>query len=436
LPEAANASTDARCDQQWAAADPIEFVSPRPWVTLSLLLGVFSINYMDRQILAILAQPIKTDLALSDVQVGLLYGAAFAVLYATAGMPIARHADRADRARIINWSLVFFSLMSAACGLAANYWQLIAARIGVAIGEGGTNPPSHSMISDLYPLDRRSTAMAVFSLGPHIGVLLGFLIGGWVGQFWGWRPAFVVAGLLGLIFAIPSWLYLREVPRENNATDVVASVPIRSVLRTMTSQASGRHLLLGATVFSIAGYSVIGWLPALLIRSGGLGPGAVGSILALVLGVVGSAGTLLGGALADRLGKASPAWRLKLVAVVLLLMAPAWAATFLASTPATMVALLVLPGAFLGFYLGPTFAMIQSIVEPGMRATAAALLLFFINVVGLGLGPLVVGALSDALSSVAGPDSLRFALLAVPPLCVWAAYHYYVASRTIALHLL
>ncbi len=156
----------------------------------------------------------------------------------------------------------------------------------------------------------------------------------------------------------------------------------------------------------------------------------------MTLGVVGGAGTLLRGALADRLGKASPAWRLKLVAVVLLLMAPAWAAAFLSGNAAAMVALLVFPEAFLGFYLGPTFAMIQSIVEPHMRATAAALLLFLINVIGLGIGPLAVGVLSDALSSVAGPDSLRFALLATPPLCIWAAYHYYVASRTIGLHLL
>ncbi len=151
MPEAANASADAGGDRQWQAAGPIEAPSRRPWTTLLLLLGVFSINYMDRQILAILAQPIKTDLALSDMQVGLLYGAAFAVLYATVGIPIARHADHANRTRIVNWSLVLFSLMSAACGLAANYWQLIAARIGVALSEGGTNSPSHSMIRIFTP---------------------------------------------------------------------------------------------------------------------------------------------------------------------------------------------------------------------------------------------------------------------------------------------
>ena len=331
-------------------------------VTMSILVAIFSINFMDRQILAILAEPIKRDLALSDTEVGLLYGLAFAALYATAAIPIARYADHANRARIINWSLVLFSLMSMACGLAANYWQLIAARVGVAIGEGGTNPPSHSMITDLYPVSRRSTAMAVFSLGPHIGLLLGFLIGGWVGQLWGWRTAFLFAGLGGLAFAAPSFMLLGE--RRRDRSDGVEAVrPVSVIFRTVMTQASTRHLFLGATVFSVAAYSVIGWLPSLLIRDGGFGTGAAGTVLALVLGLAGAVGTMLGGTLADRLGKDDPAWRLKVVAVVLLLLAPAWAAVFLATHSATMLAFLLLPGALLGFYLGPTFAMVQSLTK-------------------------------------------------------------------------
>ena len=320
--------------------------------------------------------------------------------------------------------------MSMACGLAANYWQLIAARVGVAIGEGGTNPPSHSMITDLYPVSRRSTAMAVFSLGPHIGLLLGFLIGGWVGQLWGWRTAFLFAGLGGLAFAAPSFMLLGE-PRRDRSDGVEAVRPVSVVFRTVMTQASTRHLFLGATVYSVAAYSVIGWLPSLLIRDGGFGTGAAGTVLALVLGLAGAVGTMLGGTLADRLGKDDPAWRLKVVAVVLLLLAPAWAAVFLATHSATMLAFLLLPGALLGFYLGPTFAMVQSLTKPTSRATVAALLLFPVNVVGLGLGPLAVGVMSDALSPIVGRDSLRVALMVVPPLCLWAAFHYYAASRTI-----
>ena len=167
---------------------------------------MFALNFMDRQILAVLAEPIKRDLALSDTQLGLLYGLAFAVFYSTLGIPLARLADRFDRARILTWSVALFSLMTALCGVAASYWQLLLARIGVGVGEAGTNPPSHSMIADLYPVDRRSTAMAIFALGPCLGVLLGFLVGGWLGQILGWRAAFLVAGVAGLVVAAAAHL--------------------------------------------------------------------------------------------------------------------------------------------------------------------------------------------------------------------------------------
>jgi MFS family permease len=397
--------------------------------TLLILLGVFSINFMDRQILAILAEAIKQELSLSDTQIGLLYGFAFAALYATAGIPIARYADRANRASIINWSLVAFSVMSAACGLAVSYWELIGARIGVAVGESGTNPPSHSIIADLFPVNRRSTAMAVFSLGPHLGLLLGFVVGGWVGQFWGWRVAFLVAGLSGLVFVVPSVMFLRN-PGGNRSTPRLPQ--FRAAVSALFVRRSARHLFAGATIFTAVAYSVVGWLPSMLMRSG-FSIGVTGSILALLLGLAGAAGTLLGGMLADRLGRPDPAWRLRVVALVLLLMAPAWAAAFLVGGAIATLGLLVLPAGLLGFYLGPTFAMVQSLAPPETRATAAAALLFLGNTVGLGLGPVAIGALSDALLPIAGQDSLRLALLTIVPLCLWAAYHYNVAASCIGI---
>lgn len=397
--------------------------------TLFILVGVFSINFMDRQILAILAEAIKQDLSLSDTQVGLLYGFAFAAVFATAGIPIARYADRADRARVINWSLVVFSVMSAVCGLAASYWQLIVVRIGVAVGEAGTSPPSHSVIADLYPVHRRSTAMAAFSLGPHVGLLLAFVVGGWAGQFWGWRAAFLVAGLSGLAFALPCFMFLRD-PGRNRPT---ARPPqFRTALSHLLVQRSARHLFAGATVFTAVAYAVVGWLPSMLMRDG-LGIGFTGSILALLVGVAGGAGTFLGGVFADRLGRRDPAWRLRVVGLVLLLMAPVFAAGFLATGTVATLALLALPCALLGFYLGPTFAMVQSLAAPETRATAAAALLFLGNTVGLGLGPIAIGTLSDALTPIAGAGSLRLALLAVVPLCLWAAYHYYAAASYVGL---
>ena len=415
-------------------ASPASTSASRRAVTLTILLSIFAINFMDRQIVAILVEPIKHDLMLSNSEVGLLYGFAFAVLYVTVGIPIARLADRLDRAGIIVPSLVLFSVMTAVCGLAMSYWQLLVARIGVAIGEGGTNPPSHSMIADLYPVSRRSTAMAIFSLGPNIGILFGFLIGGWVAQLWGWRSAFLVAGLGGLLLAALSSRFLHEPKRGwADGTDVGEQPPVRAVLQSLIRPTSLRHLLAGAAVYSTAGYAVVGWLPSLLIRRHGFSTGTAGTVLALVLGLVGGFGTFLGGLLADHLGARNSTWRLRTVAIALVVMSFFWTAVFLTTNSVTLLIFLVLPGGLIGYYLGPTFAMMQSLVDPSMRATAAALLLLVINLVGLGLGPLAVGALSDALMPYFGANSLRMALLIVPPLCIWAAYHFNTAASMIAL---
>jgi predicted MFS family arabinose efflux permease len=402
-------------------------------VTLGILIAVFATNFMDRQIIAILAEPIKRDLILSDTEIGLLYGLAFAALYTTAGIPIARFADRADRASIINWSLVLFSVMTTTCGLAMGYWQLLVARIGVAIGEGGTNPPSHSMISDLYPVERRSTAMAMFSLGPHIGMLLGFLISGWIAQLWGWRLAFAVMGLTGLLLASLSFRFLQE-PKRNRINSSDAQ-PFSEVLQLLISRPSLRHLFAGAAVFSIAAYAIIGWLPSFLIRSHGLSTATTGTVLAFVLGLVGGFGTFLGGSLADKLGARNPSWRLRTVAIALGLVSPLWATLFLTSDSITTLVLLMPAGGLLGFYLGPSFAMVQTLVDPAMRATAAALVLLVINLIGLGVGPVAVGALSDALMPYREANSLQAALMIVPPLCMWAAYHYNAAASRIGVDL-
>jgi predicted MFS family arabinose efflux permease len=256
--------------------------------TLSILVGVYAINFMDRQIVAILAQSIKEDMDLSDTQIGLLFGAAFAVVFAIAGIPIARHADRGNRSRVINGCLVAFAGLTAACGFATAYWHLLLARVGVAVAESGTGPPSHSIIADLYPVERRSMAMAFFAIGPNIGLLLAFAIGGWVGQFWGWRTAFLTAGLAGLVVAVPSLMLLRE-PRSNQRPP--STHPIGATLATLFASRSLRHLFAGATLFSAVAFAVVGWLPSVLLR-GGYGIGAVGTILALACGIGGAAGTL------------------------------------------------------------------------------------------------------------------------------------------------
>jgi predicted MFS family arabinose efflux permease len=398
-------------------------------LTLVLLLAVFAVNFMDRQIVAIVSEPIRLEFGLSDAQIGLLYGLAFAVVYSAAGIPIARWADRVNRAHIINGSLIVFSVMTMACGLAGSYAHLLAARIGVAMGEGGTNPSSHSLIADLYSEAQRGTAMAVFALGPNFGILLGFAFGGAIGQAWGWRSALLAAGAAGLALAVlTSWL-LKDTARVRSPAPPSAS--LAECVRALFRHPAMRHLFLGGAVMSIAAYAAIAWLPAFLIRSHGMGMADAGLTLAILLGGVGGVGTLLGGWLADRLGARQRAWRLHVVAVALVGAAPFWPAAMLVADPRIALACLVVPAAALCVYLAPTFAAVQTLAEPRMRALAAAVLLLVGSLIGLGLGPVLVGALSDSLRQSHGADSLRVAMLAIVPLMLWSAGHYFLAGRAL-----
>ena len=401
---------------------------------LGLLLAVFALNFMDRQILAILLQPIKEDLHLSDAQLGLLSGFAFALFFTTVGIPLAQWADRGKRRRIIAGSLAVFSGMTALCGLATNFWQLALARTGVGVGEAGTNPASHSIIADLYPMAGRSTAMAVFALGPHVGLVLGFVWGGWANQWYGWRVAFLAAGLPGLLLAAVLHWTLRE-PARGHADGVSVRVKeppsLAAVCRGIWAQHSLRHVFAGATLASFLVYSVLTWLPAALARTHHMGTGAIGLALALIVGVAGGAGTYLGGRLADALAHRGEVWRVRIVALGLVAGTPWWIGACFAETPAAMLSWLILPGMLLGLFIGPTFAIVQALVDVRSRAVAAAILLFVFNLVGLGLGPLAVGALSDLLEPRWGVDSLRFALLIVVPISLWGACHYARAGRTL-----
>lgn len=402
--------------------------------TLAILLLVFAVNFMDRQLLAILIEPIRKELAFSDTAAGLLYGFTFVVFYTVLGIPIARAADRSNRSRIILWSLALFSAMTAACALAGSYWHLLLARIGVGVGEAGTNPASHSIIADLYPLERRATAMGIFAMGPNLGILLGFPIGGFVGQAFGWRAPFLVAGVAGLAMTAVCAYAMKEPERRNIGRAPVqeGGTAVFDAVSAVWRQTSMRHLFIGCAVLDIAVSALVAWLPAFLMRAHGLALSMTGALLALVLGALGAGGTALGGWLADRLGARSPAWRLRTTAIVVLMMAPVWALAITADNNATALVALMISGALISFHLGPVFAMVQSLTSPRQRAITASLLLFFVNLVGVGIGPYVVGALSDARLAEHGANSLRFALMIVPPLFLWAAAHLAIVARALA----
>ena len=403
----------------------------RQRVALALLAAVFAIHFLDRQLLAILIPPIKAELGLSDTALGFLSGFAFSVFFTTVGLVIARIADRADRARIITWSLVAFSLMTALCGLVTTFWQLALARIGVGAGEGGTNPASHSLIMDTFPAHYRATAMAIYGLGPNLGIVLAFGIGGWLAQTAGWRAAFFAAGLLGLLVALAARAGLHD-PRSQAPATLRAGAPDAiAVARAMFASPTQRHLLAAATLATAGATGVITWLPALLTRLHGFSLAQAGVFLAVVLGVVGAAGTYACGRVADRASTADPRRKLFVLAGLQCFVALTLPFGLLAGSDVLAALLLSVPCVVLAGYVGPTLAVVQSVVDPRARAFSAAILLLCVNLVGAGIGPFAVGVFSDVATASAGPASLRHALFLAPGFCLWSAWHYWRAAPTL-----
>lgn len=419
------------------AADtrPAPFSSAYRNYALALLLVAFVLNFIDRQILSILAEDIRKEIELSDTALGLLAGIAFALFYTFAGIPIARWADRGSRRTIISLAILVWSVLTAATGLATSFGQLVAARIGVGVGEAGCSPPAHSLIADMFPPERRATALAVYSLGIPIGASLGAILGGWIGQHYGWRNAFMAVGIPGVLVALVVRFTLREPQRGGSDIGPASAGPresVREVLGFMLRLPAFVHMACGASLHAFYGYGAAFFVPVFLIRVHHLDKVEVGAWLGLIGLTTGVVGIFLGGAISDRLGKHDAGWYMRVPAFASLLGIPFSLLFYLWPDPRTAI-LLSVPGALLGgVYLGPTFAMTQTIVRPSMRALASAILLFIINLIGLGLGPTLVGRLSDVLKPSYGDESVRYALLWVVVVgALWATLHYLLAARTL-----
>jgi predicted MFS family arabinose efflux permease len=398
---------------------------------LSVLVVVYTFNFIDRQILSILLEPIKQDLGLTDSALGMLTGFAFALFYATLGIPIARFADRGNRRNLIALALTIWSGMTALSGLAQNFWHLLLARIGVGVGEAGCSPPAHSMIADYFPAENRATALGIYSLGIPFGILFGFIAGGWLNEFFGWRVAFFVVGIPGVLLALLVRYTLREPPR-GMAEGRVAEVEQPTVMETfrfLWSKRSFRHMAVGGGLTAFVGYGVVTWVPSFLIRSYGMSTGDVGTYLGLILGIPGGIGIALGGYLADRYGARDTRWYLWVVAVALIACVPLSFGVYLSATAFASLIFLIIPILLGNFYQATTFSQTQGLVSLRMRSVAAAVLLFILNIIGLGAGPQAVGILSDVLQPQYGDESLRYALLILSLVNVWSAYHYYLAGK-------
>jgi predicted MFS family arabinose efflux permease len=400
---------------------------------LGVLVVVYTFNFIDRQILSILLEPIKQDLGLSDTALGMLTGFAFALFYATLGIPIARLADRGNRRNIIAWSLTIWSAMTALSGIAQNFWHLLIARIGVGVGEAGCSPPAHSMIADYFPAENRATALGIYSLGIPVGILFGFIAGGWLNEFFGWRVAFFVVGVPGILLALLVRWSLRE-PDRGMAEGRRANADQPGIMETFTylyQKPSFRHMAIGGGLTAFVGYGIVTWVPSFLIRSYGMDTGEVGTYLGLILGIPGGIGIALGGYLADRYGAKDTRWYLWVVTVALLIAVPITVGVYLSSSATASLLFLILPVLLGNFYQATTFSQAQGLVPLRMRAVAAAVLLFILNIIGLGAGPQMVGVVSDLLAPTYGDESLRYALLALSFVNIWAAYHYYLAGKTL-----
>lgn len=405
------------------------------WYALVLLVVVYVFNFIDRSILGILVQPIKEDLQVSDTAMGFLGGIAFAIFYTFMGIPIARMADKGSRVNVLTVSLVLWSGATALCGMAQSFFHLLAARIGVAVGEAGGSPPSHSMISDMFPPERRATALAIYALGIPIGTMLGNLGGGWINEAFDWRMAFLVVGLPGVLLAFVLRLTLREPARggaEGIAPQRDDAPPVAEVFRYLWARRSFRYLSLGGALHAFVGYGVSFWIPAMFARSHGLGTSEMGMAL-FYLGFASIAGTFLGGYLGDRFGKRDERWYVWLPGIATLLSLPFSAFVYLWGDPYQALWVLAIPYFFGAYYLGPTFSMTQGMVGLRMRALAASISLFILNIIGLGLGPQFTGFTSDLLNQFTdlGGDSLRWALVISLIFNLVSALLYIIAGKTL-----
>jgi predicted MFS family arabinose efflux permease len=416
---------------------------------LLLLTLLYVANFVDRQLIGILGQPIKQELGLSDAQLGLLGGLAFAIFYTTLGIPVARIAERRSRVAVIGASVTIWSLMTAFGGLARGFPMLLLARLGVGIGEAGYVPAAQSLIADLYPRERRATALSILSLGIPAGMLIGAIAGGWLAQSLGWRTAFVALGLPGLFLALLVTLTLREPPRGGqDGGGAIEHAPLGTILRTLLRSPAFLHMAAGASVASVAGYGLTSFAVPVLVRHFDLPLAQAATGYGLVAGTAIGLGIGLGGWMSDRVR--SPG---SVAAVGALVAAIGFPLMLSANNPILFGVLAFVPLAGAHLYFGPTYGVTVNAVGPAARATAIAILVMAMNAIGLGLGPWGVGLLSDHFAagfmpgyaaSCAGmsplPDACNIAsarglvraLQVDVVLYFWAAAHFLLAARALA----
>ena len=410
-------------DQQTAAR-------PRANLVLALLLLAYIFNFLDRQILGILLEPIKAELNFTDSELGILTGPAFALVYSLVGVPLAVLADRTSRSAVITAALAAWSGFTALCGVAANFWQLFLFRLGVGLGEAGGVAPSYALIADYFPAERRGRAMGIFSLGVPIGLGAGAILGSWIAATFNWRTAFIAMGVAGIILAPVFKLVVRDMPR-GAGTSAPSLRDLGATFPAIARKPSFWLMAFGASLSSLCGYGLATWVASILIRSFGMSLVGAGQFLGSLLLVGGTIGVFMGGWLADRLGTRNRRWYAWLPAIAWLITAPLYAAGLMTENLTLAWLLLLVPNALNILWLGPVTTAVQHLAPQAMRSTASGAFLLINNLIGLGVGPLLIGTLSDSLRAAYGADSLRMAALGVLVFYLVAALLMYLASRSL-----
>ncbi len=401
---------------------------------LGVLFLVYVINFIDRQVLSVFIGPIKEEFGVSDTAMGLLVGLAFALFYTIAGIPIARWADRGNRRTIIALGLTVWSAMTVTCGLARSFVQLALARVGVGVGEAAGSPPAHSLISDYFPVEKRATAMGIYSWGIYVGSALAYLGGGYLRTHFDWRTAFIVLGIPGLLVALLVRFTVREPPRGYSEKVAVAAeaATFGETLAHLLSCRSWVYLVAGTCFLSLTGYGVLMWGYEFFGRIHAMPPMTIGMWMAGIVGIGGSIGSYSGGALADRLGRHDPAWYMRLPALVTAVSVPLAVAFLMAESSAAAMSFFFVFYILANFYVPAMHTINQNLSKLRMRATAAAILLFIVNLVGAGAGPFVVGLLNDVFAASYGQEAIRYSLLSVAMTGIFGAGFLWLSSRHLA----
>lgn len=400
-------------------------------IALAMLFLVGTINFVDRQLLSVLVEPIRAEMKFSDTQFGLLTGLFFALFYAGMGVPVAMIADRWNRIRLIAICCVIWSGFTAACGMASNFFQLALVRFGVGAGEAGGTAPSISVLSDYYAPDRRPFAVGLFTCNGPFGVFVGAAFGAWAAANIGWRNAFLVIGVVGIIVAPLLVLLVREPARgqmDAQKTDD-NPVPLGETVKLFVERRSLRMVMIGSGLAAFVSYGMLNWIPAFLMRVQGMPLSAMATWFAPAAGITFGIGILGGGWLVSRAARTSPRAYGTVPALATLIMIPTFAAALLVDSWQLSLALMLVPMAACTAYVAPALALVQNLTPPRARATAGAMIMLMFNIIGLGLGPLFIGMVSDALKPEYGDGSLRWALLTILPFAATAGVAQFAMTR-------